>query len=144
MVAGTSKAGGKCALWDAVEQRHADEASLRLHRSLGESNTFVKVKEAREQALAEYKRAHPDVVDDTHLKVDLPVAAPAPGVPAALPGPIPVVPNYAAQMAAMQAAAAHAQAQAHAWVMAQQRQALPPLPPIVPPAPRRRRAPKRR
>ncbi|KAJ7343378.1 hypothetical protein DFH08DRAFT_872523 [Mycena albidolilacea] len=128
MAAGTSKAGGKCALWDAVEQRHADE-----------------VKEAREQALAEYKRAHPDVVDDTHLKVDLPVAAPAPGVPAALPGPIPVVPNYAAQMAAMQAAAANAQAQAHAWVMAQmQHQVPPPLPPIVPPAPRRRRAPKRR
>ncbi|KAJ6547672.1 hypothetical protein B0H19DRAFT_1212188 [Mycena capillaripes] len=73
MVASSSKAGAKCALWDAVEQRHADE-----------------VKAAAEKALEEYKLAHPDA-DEDKLKVDLPVAPPAP--PPGVPG-FPV-PNYA-------------------------------------------------
>ncbi|KAJ7271887.1 hypothetical protein B0H12DRAFT_1091875 [Mycena haematopus] len=132
--AGTSKAGGKCALWDAVEQRHANE-----------------VKEAQEKALADYRRDHPDVVDDDHLKVDLPVAPPAPGfgipgVPA-MPNYVPQI-NYARNLEHVQAAMANARG----WVMAQMQQPpLPPyqpppaLPPVVPqPAPPRRRAPPRR
>ncbi|KAF8212123.1 hypothetical protein K438DRAFT_1806002 [Mycena galopus ATCC 62051] len=130
-VATTSKAGAKCALWDAVEQRHADE-----------------VKEAHEKALADYKRDHPDVIDDAHLKIELPVAPPAPAPGLGLPQVIPQVPqmvNMQAQLAQMNAAMANA----HGWVMAQMQQpyAVPaPLPQALPlpaAAPRRRRAPKR-
>ncbi|KAK7020526.1 hypothetical protein R3P38DRAFT_2970000 [Favolaschia claudopus] len=130
IVAGSSK-GGKCALWDAVEQRHADE-----------------VKEAREKALAEYRRDHPDLVDDEHLRVDLPVAPPAPApIPApqavAFGYPLPAIPAY------------HVNVQG--WVRAQMHQqhaALPPMPmyapppPVLPPVvhapPQRRRAPRRK
>ncbi|KAF7338212.1 hypothetical protein MVEN_02046300 [Mycena venus] len=124
MAAGSSKAGAKCPLWDAVEQRHVDE-----------------VKEAREKALAEYKRDHPDVVDDEHLQVDLPIAPPAPpgiGIPG-FPALQVQMPNYAAQMANMQAVMANA----HGWMMGQVHQQAP-LPLPLPPAPPRRRAPAKK
>ncbi|KAH7906652.1 hypothetical protein BJ138DRAFT_1129757 [Hygrophoropsis aurantiaca] len=49
----------KCQLWDAVEQRHAEE-----------------VTEAAKRALEEFKRDHPDL-DPNNIKVDLPPPAPA-------------------------------------------------------------------
>ncbi|KIJ59963.1 hypothetical protein HYDPIDRAFT_139939 [Hydnomerulius pinastri MD-312] len=56
----------KCSLWDAVEQRHAEEVS-----------------EAAKRALEELKRERPDV-DEKSIKVDIPPPpppAPAPGQP---------------------------------------------------------------
>ncbi|KAF8811533.1 hypothetical protein BYT27DRAFT_7252704 [Phlegmacium glaucopus] len=50
----TSAHAQKCLLWDAVEERHAQE-----------------VKEAAEKAMREYKCDHPDV-DESAIKVDLP------------------------------------------------------------------------
>ncbi|KAJ7685299.1 hypothetical protein DFH06DRAFT_969243 [Mycena polygramma] len=114
-VAGSSKTGAKCALWDAVEQRHAEE-----------------VKEAAEKALEEYKLAHPDA-DEDKLKVDLPVAPPAP--PAGLPQ-LPGMPQYAAHFANMQAAVANAQG----WMLGQVQYQQPPA--LPPPPPRRRAAKK--
>ncbi|KAJ7109483.1 hypothetical protein C8R44DRAFT_635668 [Mycena epipterygia] len=115
--ASSSKAGAKCALWDAVEQRHAEE-----------------VTEAAKKALQEYKLAHPDI-DEENLKVDLPVAPPP---PPALPG-LPYLANMQAAMMNVQGAAmANAQ-----WMLAQlPYQVAPALPPV--PAVRRRRAAKRR
>ncbi|KAJ7741519.1 hypothetical protein DFH07DRAFT_837532 [Mycena maculata] len=118
-VASSSKAGAKCALWDAVEQRHAEE-----------------VKVAQEKALEEYRRDHPDV-DEANLKVDLPVAPPAParGVFAGVhvPGIGAIHLPYGN---GMQAAMVHAQG----W-MAQLQYPVPPVPPPAPPAVR---APRRR
>ncbi|KAG8216970.1 hypothetical protein J3R82DRAFT_7275 [Butyriboletus roseoflavus] len=51
----------KCNLWDPVEQRHAQEVS-----------------EAAKRALAEIRKSRPDV-DETNLKVDIPVAQERPG-----------------------------------------------------------------
>ncbi|KAJ7219375.1 hypothetical protein GGX14DRAFT_591832, partial [Mycena pura] len=62
-----SSNSGKCILWDAVEQRHADEASY----------------PSAQKALDVFKRAHPDV-DEKDLRVEplapLPLAPPIPGV----------------------------------------------------------------
>ncbi|KAJ7097846.1 hypothetical protein B0H15DRAFT_773241 [Mycena belliarum] len=88
LVASSSKAGAKCPLWDAVEQRHAEE-----------------VTEAAKKALEEYKLAHPDIDEDT-LKIDLPVIPPP---PAAVPG-VPAFPGLPAiNYAHMQAAVANVQ-----------------------------------
>ncbi|KDR78857.1 hypothetical protein GALMADRAFT_224109 [Galerina marginata CBS 339.88] len=66
----SSKAGGKCLLWDKVEERHVAE-----------------VKAAAEKAMEEYKRDHPEV-DEKDIKVDLPVAPPPqPVAPAPMPVP---------------------------------------------------------
>ncbi|KAJ6596999.1 hypothetical protein DFH09DRAFT_972809 [Mycena vulgaris] len=120
-VASSSKAGAKCALWDAVEQRHAEE-----------------VTEAAKKALEEYKQAHPEI-DEDNLKVDLPAMPPAPPpIVPGLPGLLAI--NHAPHIANMQAAMANA----HGWMLAQmQYQAAPAPPPPVVQAPRRRRAPKR-
>ncbi|KAG1903018.1 uncharacterized protein F5891DRAFT_1019925 [Suillus fuscotomentosus] len=75
----------KCLLWDPVEQRHATE-----------------VQEAAKKAMEEVKRDHPDV-DESNIKIDLPIAGPAQPVPDmhplqpmnaawALP-PLPALPN---------------------------------------------------
>ncbi|KAJ6623544.1 hypothetical protein B0H10DRAFT_1786528 [Mycena sp. CBHHK59/15] len=99
-LASTSK--GKCVLWDAVEQRHADEAK------------------AAKKALKEYKRANPDV-DEANLKVELPVAPPAPA-PAAVGG---LQLPYGHQFANMQAAMANARG----WMLQMQYAQAPALPP---------------
>ncbi|KAG1852496.1 hypothetical protein F4604DRAFT_1805515 [Suillus subluteus] len=53
----------KCLLWDPVEQRHATE-----------------VQEAAKKAMEELKRDRPDV-DESNIKIDLPIAGPAQPVP---------------------------------------------------------------
>ncbi|KAI0048273.1 hypothetical protein FA95DRAFT_1558166 [Auriscalpium vulgare] len=58
-----SSSSSKCPLWDAVEQRHADEVTV-----------------AAKKALEQYKLEHPDV-DEDDIKVDLPPAPPAPVQP---------------------------------------------------------------
>ncbi|KAJ7449917.1 hypothetical protein FB451DRAFT_1052540 [Mycena latifolia] len=110
-VASSSKAGSKCALWDAVEQRHAEEAK------------------AAQKALEEYKQAHPDI-DEDKLKVDLPVIPPPPPIPGlpAFPG-VPAI-NFAHMQAAV--------ANAHGFWAAQYHQPAPAPPPPVIQAPRRR------
>ncbi|KAF7363529.1 hypothetical protein MSAN_01009400 [Mycena sanguinolenta] len=116
-VVGTSKAGGKCALWESVEERHA-----------------LEVKEAQKKALADFKRDNPDIVDDEHLKVELPVAPP-PGLNVA------GMPVYAhQQMQNLQNMAqqnmVNAQAamnNAHNWVMAQMQFHHQPQPPPAAP-----------
>ncbi|KAG1729566.1 hypothetical protein EDB19DRAFT_115472 [Suillus lakei] len=61
----------KCLLWDPVEQRHATE-----------------VQEAAKKALEELKRDHPDV-DESNIKIDIPIAGPAQPVPNMHP-PMPI------------------------------------------------------
>ncbi|KAF8064103.1 hypothetical protein FPV67DRAFT_1782451 [Lyophyllum atratum] len=56
--AGSSRDSGKCLLWEAVEQRHAED-----------------VKAAAERALQEYKRQNPDV-GEKDITVDIPAAPP--------------------------------------------------------------------
>jgi TRIAD3 protein (E3 ubiquitin-protein ligase RNF216) len=53
----------KCSLWDPVEQRHRTE-----------------VQEAAKKAIEEVKRDHPDI-DESNIKIDLPIAGPAQPVP---------------------------------------------------------------
>ncbi|KAJ7509982.1 hypothetical protein B0H11DRAFT_1957067 [Mycena galericulata] len=128
LIASSSKAGAKCALWDPVEQRHAEE-----------------VKEAAERALRDYKRDHPDI-DEEHLKVDLPVAPPAPPAPGLHAMPYVNMQAALANVHGVQAAIANAHANAHGWVMAQmaQLQYLPPAPPPMPAVRAPARAPKRK
>ncbi|KAF9468244.1 hypothetical protein BDZ94DRAFT_1154032 [Collybia nuda] len=59
----TSANAAKCLLWDAVEQRHAEEVAT-----------------AAQRALEEYKQKNPDV-DEKELHVDLPPAPAAPPQP---------------------------------------------------------------
>ncbi|KAG2352593.1 hypothetical protein BDR07DRAFT_1313156 [Suillus spraguei] len=61
----------KCLLWDPVEQRHATE-----------------VQEAAKKAIEELKRDRPDV-DESNIKIDLPIAGPAQPVPHIHP-PLPI------------------------------------------------------
>ncbi|KAG6377314.1 hypothetical protein JVT61DRAFT_15103 [Boletus reticuloceps] len=73
----------KCNLWDPVEQRHAEEVS-----------------EAAKRALAELRKSRPDV-DESNLKVDIPVAQARPR-----PGPAQVHNGGAAWQAMLGAGAA--------------------------------------
>ncbi|KAJ7709797.1 hypothetical protein B0H17DRAFT_238676 [Mycena rosella] len=121
-VASSSKTGAKCALWDAVEQRHAEE-----------------VTEAAKKALEEYKQAHPDINED-NLKVDLPVIPPAP------PPPVPGIPAYPG-LPAMNYPQIQAQmANAQQWMLAQMQYRAAPAPPpvVLAPAPAPAPAPRRR
>ncbi|KAG2134049.1 uncharacterized protein EDB93DRAFT_1173254 [Suillus bovinus] len=60
----------KCLLWDPVEQRHANE-----------------VQEAVKKTMEELKRDHPDL-DESNIKIDLPIAGPAQPVPNMHPPPL--------------------------------------------------------
>lgn len=118
----------KCLLWDPVEQRHATE-----------------VQEAAKKALEELKRDRPDV-DESIIKIDLPIAGPAQPVPHMHPPMpmnaawgLPALPNaygvpayglphagYAGNMNMLNVHAQHAQqrmldAQAHQRMMLVQR-----------------------
>ncbi|KAK0190321.1 hypothetical protein F5146DRAFT_1043758 [Armillaria mellea] len=62
----TASKSKKCLLWDSVDVRHSDE-----------------VKAAAEQALAEYRRDHPDI-DEADIRVDLPKPPPPPAPAPAL------------------------------------------------------------
>ena len=100
-------------MWDAVEERHAQEVCFFLpllpSSSLSlafpsfnfsirtETNIVIQVKEAAEKAMEEYRRDHPDI-DESALKVDLPEAPAqkAQGQAVVAPGVIPnmYIPMY--------------------------------------------------
>ena len=94
-------------MWDAVEERHAQEVCLFCHCFLPhpfpspslssfdfsirtETNLVIQVKEAAEKAMEEYRRDHPDI-DESAIKVDLPEAPgqKAQGQAVVAPGVIP-------------------------------------------------------
>ncbi|CAK5264611.1 unnamed protein product [Mycena citricolor] len=151
---GPSRVGGKCVLWDPVDQRHAEEVGRSFSSTECLFNYSLKVKQARDRALKDFRRHNPDT-DDEHLQVDLPVAPRAidpvahpahpvapgfggahrgmgqHGFPHHMVAPQPMVHNN--QMAQIQAQIHANMAQLRAQMLAMQ----PPLPPV-------RRAPRRR
>ncbi|CAK5264691.1 unnamed protein product [Mycena citricolor] len=151
---GPSRVDGKCVLWDPVDQRHAEEVGRGFSSTECLFNYSLKVKQARDRALKDFRRHNPDT-DDEHLQVDLPVAPRAidpvahpahpvapgfggahrgmgqHGFPHHMVAPQPMVHNN--QMAQIQAQIHANMAQLRAQMLAMQ----PPLPPV-------RRAPRRR
>jgi TRIAD3 protein (E3 ubiquitin-protein ligase RNF216) len=69
-------------LWDPVERLHATEVSdlADYHDQFVNGTLSIQVREAAKKAIEELKRDRPDV-DESTIKIDLPIAGPAQPVP---------------------------------------------------------------
>ena len=63
---------GKCLLWDKVEERHQKEVHMSQF-CLFSCSRYWQVEEAQKKAIADYRKEHPEMGEDT-LQVDLPKA----------------------------------------------------------------------